>query len=211
MRTALGDDEPQADGIDDGGIAFDPTADAFIVVDRDEHCVRRVDRGGAAVATLAGHCGEPGDRVDFLNDPTHAIRSPASGAPYVADTGNHRVLRIDGDEAAVVVGDGSVSSAGEGRPARSFPVNAPCQLGLDPYGNLYVASTTTVRPVENVDGDVDADGDDRVATLFGGGARDAFPESDTFCLGALIVADDGSIAAADACQGFAVRVTPTTR
>jgi hypothetical protein len=91
-----------------------------------------------------------------------------------------------------------------------FPVNAPRQLALDDFGNLYVASTTTVRLVANVDGDRDADGDDRVFTIFGGGARDTFPESDMFCLHTVAVDEDGEVYAADSCQGVLVALTPTT-
>jgi hypothetical protein len=51
---------------------------------------------------------------------------------------------------------------------------------------------------------------DGVATTFRGGAREAFPEDDTLCLGALTRGDDGVIYVADACQGFMVGQTPTT-
>ena len=70
-------------------------------------------------------------------------------------------------------------------------MNAPRQLALDRFGNLYVASSTTVRLVENVDGDADADGDDRVVTLYGGGDRARFPENASSCLQSLALADDG--------------------
>jgi hypothetical protein len=129
------------------------------------------------------------------------------------------VLRVDDVGVSVVLGDGSVSSAGEGSPADLFPVNAPRQLALDEFGNLYVSSTTSIRQVANVDnddgddgddGDDDADGDDRVSTIFGGGDRDEAPESDTFCLHALALGPDGAVYAGDACQGFLVRVAPVT-
>jgi DNA-binding beta-propeller fold protein YncE len=180
--------------------------DTFVVVEEDDHCLRRVDRDGVTVGDVFGRCGSAGIFPGFLNGPTHVVVSPASGAVYVADTGNHRVLRVEGDDATLVLGDGSVSSAGEGAPARLFPVNAPRQLALDGFGNLFVASTAAVRLVANVDGDVDADGDGRVFTVFGGGARAAFPESDTFCLGALTVDADDRVFAADACQGFMVEL-----
>jgi cysteine-rich repeat protein len=192
------------------GIAYDAGADDFVVVDERDHCVKRVDRDGGGVDVVFGRCGTAGVFPGFLSQPTQAVLSPTSGALYVADTGNHRVLRVDdAGVASLVIGDGSVSSAGEGSPARLFPVNAPRQLALDRFGNLYVASTTTVRLVENVDGDDDADGDDRVTTIFGGGARATFPESDTFCLHTVTVDDDDRVFAADACQGFMVELTPT--
>ncbi len=189
------------------GIAYDESSDTFLIVDAADHCVRRVGRDGRVSDDILGVCGTPGIFAGFLNEPTHVVISPRTGALYVADTGNHRVLRVIDGSAEVVVGDGSVSSAGEGSPARLFPVNAPRQLALDFWGNLYVASTTTVRFVANVDGDDEADGDDQVATIFGGGARAAFPESDAMCVGALAL-HDGDVFVADACQGFLVKIDP---
>jgi DNA-binding beta-propeller fold protein YncE len=192
------------------GFAHDPATDTFVVADDDEHCVQRIDRDGRVLATVLGRCGAAGRLPGFLHRPTHVAVSPVSGALYVADTGNHRVLRKDGDVVTVVVGDGSVSSAGEGSPARLFPVQAPGQLALDRFGNLYVASTTTVRMVANIDGDRDADGDDDVRTLFGGGDRSTYPESDAFCLRALAV-DEDAVYVSDACQGFVVRLSPAAQ
>jgi cysteine-rich repeat protein len=190
------------------GIVYDDVDDTFVVADEKDHCVRRIDHSGAIVATVLGRCGSPGLFPGFLSSPSHVVVSPRTGAVYVADTGNHRVLRVDGGVASVVLGDGSVSSAGEGAPARLFPVNAPRQMAMDSFGNLYVTSTTTLRLVANVDGDHDADADDRVSTIFGGGDRLNFPESDTFCLNAVAVDDDGGVYAADACQGYLLKMTP---
>ncbi len=190
------------------GVAIDLDSDALIVADELGHCVRRVGRDGAVQDTIFGVCGTPGFLPGFLNRPTHVVVSPMTGAVYVADTGNHRVLRVEDGVASVVVGDRSISSAGEGAPARLFPVHAPRQLAMDDFGNLFVSSVTTVRLVANVDDDDDADGDDRVSTIFGGGDRLTFPESDTFCLNTLAMADDGDLYAADACQGYLVKISP---
>ena len=118
------------------------------------------------------------------------------------------MLRAKDGAVTLVIGDGSVSSAGEGAPARLFPTNTPRQLAMDAFGNLYIASTTTVRLIANIDGDDDADGDDRVATIFGGGDRLVFPESDTLCLHTVTVDDEDRVFAADACQGFMVEIIP---
>jgi len=189
------------------GIAYDTVTDSFLVADLDDHCIRRLNRDGAVLEAAFGQCGSPGRFPGFLSGPTHIVVSPTTSAFYISDTGNHRVLRVQDGQASLVIGDGSVSSAGEGAPARLFPVNAPRQLAMDEFGNLFVASTTTLRLVANVDGDADADGDDRVFTIFGGGDRLSFPESDTFCLNTAAIGEDGAVYAADACQGYMVKVT----
>ena len=57
-----------------------------------------------------------------------------------------------------------------------------------------------------MDGDLDADGDDRATTIFGGGDRAQFPASDTFCLNAISLDEAGAVYAADACQGYLVKL-----
>lgn len=192
------------------GLLYDDTSGDFIVADEVGHCVRRVTpEGVVGTEPIYGRCGQRGSFPGYLDSPSHVALSSSTGAVYIADTANHRVLRVDeGGAVSLVVGDGSVSSAGTGAPARLFPVDSPRQLALDAYGNLYVASRTTLRMVANVDGDLDADGDDTVFTLYGGGDRLRSPESDTYCLGALTLGEEGALYAADACQGFVVRVFP---
>jgi DNA-binding beta-propeller fold protein YncE len=190
------------------GIAYDATTQSFVVVDEDAACVRRVGRDGSVQATLLGRCGATGSFAGFLDGPSQVAVSPTTGAVYVSDTNNNRVLRVRGGELSVVLGDGSVSSAGTGRPARRFPVNAPRQLAVDVHGNLFVRSTTSVRLIANVDGDADADGDDEVSTIYAGDDRKNFPESDSLCLQALALVGDAAYVA-DACQGFVVRVKPS--
>jgi cysteine-rich repeat protein len=198
------------------GIAFDDANDSVVVADEGDHCVVRVDASKAAGVTAlvsdvagAGVCGSIGSFAGFFNHPRHVVVSAASAALYVSDTGNNRVVRVDASGAfSVVLGDGSVSSAGEGSPAKLFPVDAPGQLALDPDGNLFITSRTTVRLVAKRDADVDATGDGAVFTIFGGGARSTFPESASSCLEGLVVVDGGSrVRVADRCQGFLVELT----
>jgi hypothetical protein len=196
------------------GVVVDPTTSppSLLVVDEGGHCVRRVAFDGTvAVGSVFGRCGERGIFAGYLNGPTNVARSRRSTALYVADTGNLRVLRVVPGEQALVIGDGSESSAGEGSPARLFPVHAPRQLATDAHGNLFITSTTAVRMVQNIDGDADADGDDRVVTLFGGGDdRSRFPASAAQCLNALTQDPSGTVHVADACQGFVVTLRPET-
>ena len=187
------------------GIALDGTN--TIVVRSDDHCVVRIDASGLPVgAAILGRCGGRGTGP-LLDGPSHVAVSPLTGAVYVSDTGNNRVVRVIGADVSDVIGDGSASTAGEGVPARDFPIDAPRQLAIDAWGNLFIASNKVVRVVANVDGDDDADGDDQVLAIYGRGDRAAFPERESLCIAAIALADDGSVFVADTCLGFLVRLT----
>jgi DNA-binding beta-propeller fold protein YncE len=182
-------------------------ADHIAVTDRAEHCVRRLRADTLAlVDVLFGTCGSAGAFAGLVRDPGALVVDAEDGTVYLADTGNHRVLRRDpGGEVDVVIGDGSPSSAGQGSPARDFPLQSPGQLALDASGNLFIASTTTVRLVANVDGDANADGDDFVSTIYGRDNRDAFPQRDSRCLAGLVLDEAADrLIVADACGGFLV-------
>jgi len=190
------------------GTAFEPDRGTIVVADRLEHCVRRFDPAGVLpTETVLGECGTRGSFAGLLDGPGHVARAPG-GTLYVSDEGNHQVLRVGTDgSVTTVIGDGSRSSAGDGAPANRFPVDTPGQLAVDAHGNLFVASSTTVRLVANVDGDDDADGDDTVITIYGSGPRQAFPESSSLCLTGLALVGD-TVVVADACQGFLLELGP---
>jgi hypothetical protein len=199
------------------GIAIDPRDGTFAVVDADDHCVRRLSRDLANEGVLFGTCdpAAAGTGERALREPTHLAFS-AAGVLFVADTGNHRVVRIEESGAdaiaRVVVGNGEGASAGEGAPAALQAVRAPRQIVFDPWHNLYVASTTSVRVVVNGDGDDDGpDGDDPVFTTYGADRR-RYPESDANCVEAVALAPESvrepgaygpAIVIGDSCLGTA--------
>jgi cysteine-rich repeat protein len=189
-----------------GPLAFDTSTDTLLLASTSEHCVRRLQLDGARIGIVAGRCGSPGSLPGFLFAP-EGIAVSDSGVVYVADTGNHRVFRVAGGQSTLVIGDGSKSSAGEGAPARLFPVDSPHQLQVDRFGNLFVTSTTTVRVVADTNDSGNADGGDTVLTIYGKGDRSLFPESDSLCLTTLALAEDDSVFVADACRGFVVQLS----
>jgi len=183
------------------GVAFDIVGNRFLIVDEGDACVRALDVDtGLTDGAVAGTCGEAGAAVALLQNPTNVVVDD-TGRLFVSDTGNHRVLRFDdATTATVILGNGTRSVAGEGKPARAFPIDSPGQLGIDPFGNLYVTSPTAVREVTNIlDNDPD---NDAVITVFGKN-RESFPESSTFCLSGLTI-DLDHVTVADACQDFLV-------
>jgi hypothetical protein len=104
------------------------------------------------------------------------------------------------------MGTGAGSSSGEGFPARALPVDSPGALAIDDDGNLFVASTTTIRQVANVDGDELADGDDLVRTVL----RSSDVAGGLTCVEA-IAREGERLLAVDACQGRAFSLTSEVR
>jgi sugar lactone lactonase YvrE len=199
------------------GMWFSAADDALYVADGGNHCVRALDLTAQTVATLAGTCrafghGEGVAARDAGLFAPRAITGSPNGDLFIADSGNQRVVRVargDGsDVVTTVLGDGTVSSSGEGAPSRIFPVANPLALATNARGDLFLTSSTVVRllPANNA-GVVDGAGD--VLTIYGRAPRDTFPEERTQCLSGLAVPDDSHVRVVDACAGFLVELTRT--
>jgi sugar lactone lactonase YvrE len=199
------------------GLYFDPTAHQLYVADTGNHVIRAIDLSSgiasATVSTIAGVAetrgffGDGGAATNALLYEPQAITECANGDMFVADTGNQRVRRIAAGTNAIstVLGDGSVSSSGEGSPASSFPVNGPLNLACDAVGNLFVTSTSAVRMVlADTSGVVDGSGP--VRTIYGQPPHDSFPSSVTRCLAGLAVVDATTVQVTDSCTGILVEL-----
>jgi sugar lactone lactonase YvrE len=193
------------------GLFLDVAARQLYVADTGNHLVRAIDLSkgltNAAVRTVAGTtktggwAGDGGAAAAALLFSPSAVTTCANGDVFIADTGNHRVRRIVGGRISTVLGYGNASSSGEGAPATAFPVAGPRGLGCDSVGNLFVTSTTMVRMLR-ADATGVVDGTGEVRTIYGLGARDAFPMSATRCLSGLAVTDTGAVRVSDACAGL---------
>jgi hypothetical protein len=104
---------------------------------------------------------------------------------------------------STVIGDGTPASSGDGTPARNFTVDNPRAVACDPFGNLFVTSRLTVREVAANNMHV-VDGSGPVLTVYGAAPRNTPPASTTRCLMGLVVIDDHTIRATDACTGTLV-------
>ena len=141
------------------GVALSPAGDLLYVADRDNHTIRAITIATGEVTTLAGS-GAQGyldgaGTAAQLNTPT-GLAVDAQGVIYVADTGNHRIRKIDAGQVSTFAGTG-VPGATMGPPL-SASFNSPRGVTVDPWGVVYVTDyfgvalrkiTTTVNSISN--------------------------------------------------------------
>ncbi len=198
------------------GLAYDVQSQTLYVADTGNHTVRAVDTLGGATSTVAGQPGTPGFYGEdvpatdaYFDGPTGL--TVALGQLYIADTGNHRVRRVDLATGTVstVIGDGIAASSGHGPPALALPIDRPQGLAVDGFGNLFATSRTALRVVVAGDNGY-ADGWDTAFSVFGQAPRTTFPSSVAQCLSAVAAAPgDASILVFDGCQGYVIELTRT--
>ncbi len=140
------------------GLALDAARNLY-VADPGSHKIRKVDAAGN-ISTVAGtgNQGYGGDAASTrlaarFDGPTYALYVRPQNAVFIADTGNHRIRKVDLATGVVttVAGDGNQGHQGDGGAATSARLNGP--QGLAYYGHrnrLYVADTGNhcIRRVE---------------------------------------------------------------
>jgi cysteine-rich repeat protein len=193
------------------GLYLDNAARLLYVADTGNHVVRVIDLSTNMVSTIAG----TPDQLGFFGDGGSAraagLYRPSAitkcnGDLFIADTANHRVRRVDASGTiTTVLGVGVAASAGEGSPARDFPVDSPLGLSCDDFGNLYVTSTTAVRQLAASDAHV-VDGSGLVQTIYGSAPRDQFPASVTGCLTGVQAVGPTTVQVVDSCTGLLVQL-----
>lgn len=122
---------------------------ALLVADTGNHAIRRFDLETGELTTLAG-TGAPGFGGDggpaaeaSLHTPSSAVID-ASGALWIADSGNQRIRVVRDGRIDTAFGDGTADFAGEGAPAASASFRWPADvLPLETADGpaLFVADT----------------------------------------------------------------------
>ena len=143
------------------GVAVDSAGNLYIA-DSDNNRVRKVDASGN-ISTVAGNgtadfSGYGGPATSAQLSMPMGVAVDSSGNLYIADTGNHRIRKVDASgNISTVAGNGTIGSSGYGGPATSAQLKAPHRVAVDSAGNLYIADTYN-HQVRKVDAPVPAGG-----------------------------------------------------
>ena len=129
-----------------------------------------VPLAGDLVAEVFAGTGESGNapagefRLNAAFSAPRGIAIDGAGRVLIADTGNHRIRRIEPDGGlSVVAGTGEPGNAGDGQLAVAAQLNRPSAMAVDAHGSIYVADSGNfgIRKI-------DPDG---VITTFAGGTQ----------------------------------------
>ena len=132
-----------------GAVAVDGAGNVFIA-DTVNNRVRKLSAAGT-ITTIAGtgtggSLGDGGPAVGAQLKGPSGIAVDDEGNVYVADTGNHRVRKIDTTGViTTLAGTGAAGFGGDGSPAASALLSGPVGVAVGPNGELYVADAGNQR------------------------------------------------------------------
>jgi sugar lactone lactonase YvrE len=129
------------------GVCIDQAGNIYIA-DTGNNRVRKLTLLTNTLATIAGTgvSGASGDNGPAasaqLNAPGN-VSVDGQGNIYIADTGNHRIRRVDASTGVIttVAGTGAANYSGDGGPAFGASLNSPSDVFVDGAGNIFIADT----------------------------------------------------------------------
>ena len=133
------------------GVAVDGDGN-FYIADTNNRRIRKVDASNGNISTIAGSAiaglsGDGGAATSAtLNNP-RGVAADGTGNFYIADTDNHRILKVDASTGNISTIAGSLTSGfgGDGGAATSATLNNPRGVAVDGAGNLYIADAANHR------------------------------------------------------------------
>ena len=153
-------------------VAVDRAGNLFIA-DTDNNRIRKVDASGK-ISTVAGaggsgYSGDGAAATGAMLYMPGGVAVDAAGNLYIADSGNHRVRKVDAaGTIATVAGTGTPGNSGDGGPAARAQLYTPSGVAVDRSGGLYITDT-----INNQLRKVSAAG--IIGTLVGGATGDGGP------------------------------------
>jgi sugar lactone lactonase YvrE len=136
---------PAAVAVGDGGAVY--------IADTGNQRVREVDATGLiktiAGVEVAGYSGDGDATLAELSSPD-GIAVDASGAVYIADTGNNRVRVLSAGILTTVAGGATSGTSGNGANSGNALLNSPRGIAVDSMGGIVVADTgnNSVRRID---------------------------------------------------------------
>ena len=131
------------------GVAVGVSGNLYIA-DRDNHRIRRVDGAGTIITVAgtgeSGFGGDGGPAVEAQLVEPRGVAVDEADNLYIADTGNHRIRRVDASGTiTTVAGIGGAYDSGGSGPAAEAVLHYPQGVAVDGAGNLYIADTENHR------------------------------------------------------------------
>jgi sugar lactone lactonase YvrE len=147
-RSYDGDNKPALGaGLDPLGIALDG-AGGLLVADARNHRIRRIDLKSGIITTVVG-TGRPGDDANGKYAEAAELKSPSGvsvssgGEIYIADTRNHRVLKVDDTGiVSTIAGTGKAGFSGDLGPAVEAQISNPFGIAVDVRDGVFIADRT---------------------------------------------------------------------
>ena len=127
------------------GVAVDGAGNLYIA-DQNNHRIRKIDSTGTVTTVVGtGESGFGGDNgaatAGQLSYPS-GVAVDNAGNLYIADSGNHRIRRVDSTGTiTTVVGTGKSGFGGNGGPAVQAQLSYPAGVTVDGTDNLYIADS----------------------------------------------------------------------
>src|SRR5262245_17505961 len=134
-------------------VAIGPDGHLYLV-ERNGHCVRRIDLKKETVERFAGtgkrgYSGDGGKALDATFDGPKEIDIDKDGNVFVVDTENEAIRRVDVKTGVVttVAGKGRTKTPGlgDGGPATAATLGRPHGVAVGPDGALYIGDTNSHR------------------------------------------------------------------
>jgi len=134
-----------------GGVAVDGSGNLFIA-DAGNNRVRRVDAATGIITTVAGNgtfsfSGDGGPATSATLAGPFGVAVDVSGNPFIADTFNNRIRRVDAATGIITTaaGNGTFGFSGDGGLATSATLGGPFGVAVDCSGNVFIADTSNNR------------------------------------------------------------------